>query len=710
MQQDRLRRMEEAEAREYNQFLEHGQKPRVIPKNLKSSHYKPLSPITSFLSGYPGSPSGNSSSKAGTPLTPSPHLDASSEDAGTDPVAPSTPCIQSSPLSACDSFSYISTTIVTPNGTSNTSGFMNNVGEELDQHIKRSSEAQLLHGMLTSAASKTYLNTTKRKTGRNDMSRGHQATNYEDEIIWLPNTVHSEKHTVNERVQEINRTCHPASTVTKTHQQADGLKPNEAQSNDLDVLNKAKSTRSTRRTHAKKIRRKKKSIKQKRSKEAVMNKLGMTTPTSEQTLVSSFDSVRGVKKRKGSDFSFDFNKGKTGVFERLWNGKKTHQKKKVGNKSSVCTNAHSSISKSITQRKKVYRAFKKSELSELPHLYTMCARFSLALSSERGEHCKSQIRQEKSRFWISEDTDAIPHKYTISAAELARCDRHGDEHDDIHIALEIFLPRILSYLPIEDCVAVGATSQHCLILSHSTHVSANRGQYLLRFLEPAARCWKIIVDDLHLIQNATARLLREVHPNSMMELRRLMQPSPALIDVIMTLGALLCSDEPPWRHVKLDPIIHRRMRKFKRGSAVSPPKLHLDKPSLVGATWRDCQKIVMHVETDGHLLSLLQRMAMFNPEQMSQRSLSNIRSIIKSGILLPENAKRGGKIGIEVARWIKDSVKRALAMHDMMQMGQSLALRKSVASARLTISEARWHTEVRQKLNDGFFIAFFGWT
>ena len=137
--------------------------------------------------------------------------------------------------------------------------------------------------------------------------------------------------------------------------------------------------------------------------------------------------------------------------------------------------------------------------------------------------------------------------------------------------------------------------------------------------------------------------------------------------------------------------------------------MRLDKPNLVGATWRDCQKIVQHVEEDGHFLTLLQRMERFDPDTMTSRSLSTFRNIVKLGVLMPKHAGRGGKIGLEIAHWISDSVKRALARFSMMQMGRSGLVRDAVAKAKHCVLEAEWHTRLRQRLNDGWFIAFFGW-
>ena len=130
----------------------------------------------------------------------------------------------------------------------------------------------------------------------------------------------------------------------------------------------------------------------------------------------------------------------------------------------------------------------------------------------------------------------------------------------------------------------------------------------------------------------------------------------------------------------------------------------------MGASWRDCQKLVQHVEEDGHILTLLQRMEKFDPDTMTLRTLSKFRNIWTLGVLTPENSARGGRLCLEIAKWIQDSVRRALARFDMMQMGRSVSVRRAIINAKQCVNEAQWHAQIRQKMNDGWFIAFFGWT
>jgi hypothetical protein len=586
-----------------------------------ASNYKPLSPITSFLSGYPGSPSNRASASRRALPTHAP------------PASPASPVSPSRRIRA-----------------------------------------------MPTVVQMSYAGDCK-------------TTDREDEISKLRSCVHSLESTVHSQAQQIVqlRTRRMTETAVATL-----------------ALAAAK-------TKTKKAQKKTKPKKKKKSKK-IQKKERHHHPLSAPTMIE-------IEKQPARSLSSStFHKGKTGVFGRLWSGKKKKRSQKKNKRTSAgkspatvtasfdSTQTRANSVSSVPRSHR--RPFLSSELKGIADLYTKMAQFSLALHKTTRSHGHTQRLRPSSRrplFWISQKTDCFPHRLTSSSSELARCDRHGDEHD-MHSALELFFPRILSYLAVTACVALGAVSQHCLLYSHSVLISANRSHALIRPLEPSARCWKIVIDDASLSARATIRLHAEVEQPAIMEFRRLMQPPPALIDVMLALGALLCGEEElPWRYVRVDPVLLRRMKTKTYAAKRRGGAGHLDKPSLVGATWRDCQKIVQHVEEGGHLLTLLQRMERFDPDAMTPRSLFNFRNIVKLGILKPERAERGGKIGMEIGRWIQDTVKRALARFNMMQMGKSAAVRDAVAKAKQCVAEAEWHTRVRQRLNDGWFIAFFGW-
>ncbi len=278
------------------------------------------------------------------------------------------------------------------------------------------------------------------------------------------------------------------------------------------------------------------------------------------------------------------------------------------------------------------------------------------------------------------------------------------------LTLDQHFPRILSYLGPNSLFSCGLVSRLYLLHSHSVKVVALRAAHLRPRLEPLARCWKIVDGETHVAPEATAMLLTKVQlRGKFVELRRVHKPTATLVDIMMALGALLLPRDLPWKYVKVNPAMSRRLTfggPKKPGEDIDSDRR---RTILHGARWSDCQKIVLMVGIDGHILHIMDRMARFDPDKdMSRKQLAKFRAILRSGVLRDAAAKRGGTLAASVAEWIRKTTLRALAHDKMMLLGK--AHRAHYQEALAVIKEAQWHSLVRRKMNDGLFRAFFGWS
>lgn len=465
-------------------------------------------------------------------------------------------------------------------------------------------------------------------------------------------------------------------------------------------------------------------------------------PEEPQKMLTVCDTRPEPESKSKRSSSVKFRRGKSGVFGRLWKHAKSVEARKsyAGNEAHIPRRSLARHLQEEQEKQKRGRGvntrdqhplqngyaqetgapFEGDELAAVAETYTELARMSTAVHEHVDPNIKPMV-QARSTFWIydrdsSGSTDAYlgsfqgvrRHPLTTDASDIYMCNRHGGHHafgvQEFHPALEYFLPRILSFLGAPSLEMAGICCQQFLIDSHHVHTVAFRAQSLLPRLEPLARCYKIAIEDADLHLEASERIMMTIKPGSFMELRNLHKPSNILVDVMIALGVVLRYEEAPWKYVRVDP--HVKRKKHFGGPLNPNDDTGKSRLKLLGANWTDCQRSVQHVEKDGHLLSMLQRMMRFKPDTMSSRQLQTIRTIIKTGMFT--SASRGGPLAAAVASWIMDVTHRALAVDRMKRLGRRT--RSYLASAEKLMGEARWHARIRRKLNDGYFSCFFGWS
>ena len=416
-----------------------------------------------------------------------------------------------------------------------------------------------------------------------------------------------------------------------------------------------------------------------------------------------------------------FNKGKTGVFGRLSQHAKVFNQRRnmdwnelklVLQDEALHGIRHGKIPRDAFAQKKSSGPTKKNrgnnkkntttcdsefkfdELHGVADLYSEMSQMACAtLTSAEGAHRRTKHQHQT--FWLS---NQHMHPLTSSSSDICMI---SSQPQLFPPALNAHCPQILAYVDRHTLESVGLVSQQMLIWSHHVHVTAYQAEYVLDRIEPLARCWTTVVGQVDEAEEATSLLLNSVRSGQFVGLRRVHKPSPVLVDIIMSLGALLCPCDLPWKFVQVDRSL---LRKKNYGGSKEITKGRV----MLGAEWSHCQQLVMHVEDDGHMLSLLKRMERFNPDSMTRRQLHVLRGVVRSGILNSVTAKRGGSLASAVAKWIIAVTHRALALDKMKMLGVSL--RKDCKHAFAIIEEAQWHAQVRQKLNDGKFRMFFGWT
>ena len=323
------------------------------------SNYKPLSPITSFLSGYPGSPSRHTASPTPKSTLPSPETPA--EDP---PPCPTNLSSSSKPTVQAE----VSAAIV-PTTLPNT------------QYVAAPKVNQEPSSVVDS----------------NTIGHGEEITRLRLCVENLGNTVRSQARLIaNLREQQTS-----AGTTV----------PPAALSQNV-IKRKKKKTRTT----PQKMKTKKKTRKSK--KVAGSPRLRNEDEYRRVPLRSGPRVVTSEAKRTARRSTF--NKGKTGVFERLWSGKK-----RTGSGESSQRVIESSTMSVATENFQPgsREPFKQSQLEEVARLYTVMAQFSLALDKAKAARCYPRrcATVRRPLFWINESRDCIVHKLTSSSSELARC-------------------------------------------------------------------------------------------------------------------------------------------------------------------------------------------------------------------------------------------------------------------------------------------------
>jgi len=437
-----------------------------------------------------------------------------------------------------------------------------------------------------------------------------------------------------------------------------------------------------------------------------------------QVVTTTMDNMKNLNVNTNANTTFD--EGKTGVFRRLARHANAHTKRRnmeweelqqvLKDDLSSGRAKHGKIPRelAVTVRRKKNaeskkdrnreREFSTRELFEVANIYNTMSQMAVAnLTDAEGAHKRTAHKHRI--FWLS---GRHTHPLTTSSTDIA----FVAAPQPLSTALKLHLPQILSYVDSITLESVGLVSQQLLIFSHHVHVVAYRAEYVMNRMEPLARCWNIVVgnESEHIAANKI--LVNSIKPIQFLELRRVHKPPAVLVDVIMALGALLCPDEIPWKYCMVDRSV---LRKKSFGGKVAKGVIasHSTTRIMVGAQWTHCQQLVLHVERDGHLLPVMERMHRFNPETMGRRQLQIFRGIIKSGILRDSVAARGGSLASAVSQWIIGVTHRALFLDKMKMLGKKH--RVDYQHGLDIIKEAKWHADVREKLNDGAFRMFFGW-
>tara|TARA_B110000211_G_C13992429_1_gene514623 strand:+ start:32 stop:1231 length:1200 start_codon:yes stop_codon:yes gene_type:complete len=342
--------------------------------------------------------------------------------------------------------------------------------------------------------------------------------------------------------------------------------------------------------------------------------------------------------------------------------------------------------------------FTDHELSKVGAIYNELSQMAVAtLTAAEGAHKRTNHKHRC--FWLSQKHS---HPLTTSSSDLCMVQ---SEPQQLPIVLtEKYFPQILSYLDQSTLENVGLVSQQLLIYSHHVHIIAFRAEQVMDSLTPLAKCWTVILSQEHKYREATSVLMQNVKNAQFIELRRVHKPSPVLVDIVMALGALISPNELPWKHVTADRSLLRR----KNSNNTFFLQSSRQQRSLVGAKWSHCQQFVNHVEKDGHVVQLLTRMECFNPTTMTRRQLSVFRGILRTNVLKPSIAQRGGTLASHVAKWMVNVTRRALALDKMKLLGKTHRI--DYQRGQNIIQEAKWHALVRSKLNDGDFRFIFGWS
>ena len=421
-----------------------------------------------------------------------------------------------------------------------------------------------------------------------------------------------------------------------------------------------------------------------------------------------------------------FDKGKTGIFERLTKHAKVkiHRQnmewselQKIRNKEKRTGRARHGkiprdqfINKDLNVVKymhtdtntKQHRAtkrdpeFKANELSSVAALYNEMSQMAVAnLTDAEGAHKRTKHKHRI--FWLS---DRHTHPLTTSSSDVCMVQENPQL---LPLAFTNHLPQMLSYLECNDLENVGLVCQQLLLFSHHVHVVAYKAEYLMDRMEPLAKCWSIVIGNQNEHIEATELLVRATKPAQYVELRRVHKPSVILVDIIMTLGVLLCPKDNRWNTVHVD----RNCIRKKSFGGKRDKRWDTKKRVMVGANWSHCQQLVLHVEQDGHMLPLLKRIQLFDPDKMSRKTIGVLRGVIKSGILKSKIAARGGTLAASVAKWIVGVTHHALALDRMKMLGGSHRI--DFVRGGDIIEEAKWHEIMRRKMNDGVMRMFFGW-